>query len=1066
MKLRVLLRTTCFGSLAMAATPAFAQTTVSADSSTALATSKAGDVTIKNDVELSVASGAAITVDSNNKVTVSEDDDDDSDDEAGQITAGTGDGATGILIKPGVTTTVTNDGVITVLEDYDPVDDDANGVADGVLASASNRYGIWAEPGGTVTGTITNTGSITVEGLNSGGIVLDSTLDGSLVQQGTIYVAGDNSVGIRTADVTGDIILEGTTVVTGAGARALSVEGDVGGTIRIQGTVGHQTTFTYDDDDNTIALSRFDLRSGAAAVAIEANVAGGIIVAAPPSDDSTTDDDEDDDGVDDSDEGTGAITAYGNGPGMLIASDEAITIGALPSANGSYSLLVEGSINGIASYSQTDAYGLVIGGAGGTVSLPGGIGITGAVTATTSDSAATAILINSDAVVSSLYNSGTVSAQINSTGEGEAYGIRDLSGTLTTIENTGFISAVGSNTDIVRAIDLSSATADVTITQHLNAEDAETHADAEEDMDEGETDDTVYTAITGHIETGSGNDTLSVSAGQILGNTYFNDGNDTLLLSERAYYSGKVYFGNGFGTASLSDDSYFTGTIDFGGQAGSLTISDTATFYGTIGNGAAASIVVEGGEFGVSGVKSFEVGSLTVKQGGVLRAYIDGETKTSSLITAGTATFESGAIITATVSSLEDAEGSYVILSADSLVGTPTFDETTTEIPFIFDGSVSVANNALVLDIRRKLASELGLRSSSASAYDAILTAALEDDVLEQSFLDMMDGEAVQTQVAQMLPDHAGGLFDSVTRATRLAAQHVMDRDAIFDITEPGQMVAWAEPVVWRSNRRATGVNAYKTSGWGFSGGAEWLTDIGYVGGSVAWLGGKVTNNGGSGVIDTSQYDIGAFWRSARSGPLFGYARVGAARTNFSSERTVDLTASDTDYSYTSSADWGGWLFSGMGGVSYDITPTSRLKIRPKLGLEWFQLRENSYDESGGGDAINLYVAKRTSSSLSASSTVAFSYALKPASDSVPLSIELEGGRRSVLAGKLGVTKANFLDGDTFSITPEGIDDSWTAEIRLLGGGFDHTWKIGAGAEKTRNGSLNFSTRASFSIAF
>lgn len=1062
MKLRVLLSTTCFGSIALA-TPAFAQTTVTGESTTPLSTGTAGNVTIKNDAELIVATGAAVTVNSNNSVTVQEDDDDDTEDEPGQITAGGGNGATGILVQPGVTTTVSNAGVITVLEDYDPEDEDANGVADGAIASASDRFGIHVASGGTVSGTITNSGSITVEGLDSGGIVLDATLNGSLVQSGTIYVAGDNSVGIRTADVTGNIVLEGSTLVTGAGARALSVEGDVGGTIRIQGSVGHQLTFTYNDDGDTISLSRFDLRSGAAAVAIEGNVAGGIIVAVPPSDESTSDDDEDDDGVDDDEEGTGVVTSYGNGPAMLIGSDKDITIGTLSAASGGYSLLSEGTISGTASYSNTDAYGLVIGGAGGTVTMPGGIGVSGAVVATTYDSTATALLINQGATVGSLYNSGSISAQITSQGEGAAYAIRDLSGTLTTIENTGFISAVGSNTDIVRAIDLSGTTADVTITQHLNADDAETHAEAEED---GDDDTTVYTAISGHIETGSGNDTLDVSSGQILGNTYFNAGDDRLLLSGESYYAGKVYFGAGTGTALLSDTASFVGTMDFGSNAGTLTITDDAIFSGVIANGKRASVVVESGEFGVNGVSSFAVGSLTVKSGGVFRAYIDGENDTSSLVTADTATFESGSTVTATISSLEDAEGSYTILTAGTLTGTATFDDTDADIPFIFKGTLSTVDNSLILDIRRKAATELGLRSASASAYDAILTAAIEDDIVAQSFLDIDDAATLQTQVAQMLPDHAGGLFDAVTRSTRLVSQHVMDRDAMFDYTETGNMVVWGEPVAWRSNRKATGVNAYKTSGWGLSGGVEWLTGIGYVGGSFGWTGGKVTNNGGTSTIDTSQSDFGAFWRSAREVPLFGYARIGVSRISFSSERTVSLTASDTDYSYTSSADWGGWLFSGMGGVTYDLKAGPQFTIRPRLGLEWYQLRESSYDESGGGDAIDLYVDKRTSSALNGIGTLALSYAFAPPSDSKPLTIEFEGGRRQVLAGTLGATSAHFVDGDKFKITPDGLDDSWTGEFRVMGGGFDHSWKVAAGAEKTQNGSPNFSARASFSIAF
>ncbi len=423
--------------------------------------------------------------------------------------------------------------------------------------------------------------------------------------------------------------------------------------------------------------------------------------------------------------------------------------------------------------------------------------------------------------------------------------------------------------------------------------------------------------------------------------------------------------------------------------------------------------------------------------------------------------------MSATINSLEGAEGSYVILTAANIDGNPAFDDTTTQLPYIFAGSVSVEDNALTLDIRRKTADEVGLNGAGSSAYDAILTAAVEDDVIAQSFLDIMDGDTLQTQVAQMLPDHAGGLFDSATRASRLVAQHVMDRDSIFDVTEEGDTAAWLEPVVWRSNRDATGTSGYKTSGWGLSGGMEWRTGIGFVGGSYAWLSGTVDDNGGTASIDTTQHDLAAFWRTGGDGPLYAFARAGAARMSFSSTRALTVTANDTDYSYASAGDWKGWLFSGMGGVSYDIAASRQLMIQPKARLEWYRLKEGGYTESGGGDAVDLTVDARNSSSLSGTTSLAVSYAFAPRHrDYRPLTLEVEAGRRTVLSGKLGVTQANFADGDPFSITPDPLDDAWTGELRLLAGGWDYTWKLAAGAEKSPNSSVDYSARVSLSVAF
>ena len=64
MKLSTLLGSPCIVTLAVAAAPALADTTISKDSTTPLDTLSAGNILIKKDAELSVATGAAITVNS------------------------------------------------------------------------------------------------------------------------------------------------------------------------------------------------------------------------------------------------------------------------------------------------------------------------------------------------------------------------------------------------------------------------------------------------------------------------------------------------------------------------------------------------------------------------------------------------------------------------------------------------------------------------------------------------------------------------------------------------------------------------------------------------------------------------------------------------------------------------------------------------------------------------------------------------------------------------------------------------------------------------------------------
>ncbi|MCJ2180538.1 autotransporter outer membrane beta-barrel domain-containing protein [Novosphingobium album (ex Hu et al. 2023)] len=1038
--------------LALAAGPALADTTVSTDTTTALVTSSAGNVTMTEDGTITLDSGTAITVDTDAAV-----------DADGGIEMGDADGATGITVRSGTNSTITigEDATLYVLEDYVPDDDDGNSIADGAIASASNRYGVYV--GGDASGTILNEGIIKVEGLNSGGIVLDGTYTGNVTNTGTITVIGDYSTGISTQAIDGNLTVEGTVKAIGEGATGVAVNGDVTGTVTIQGTVTQAASYT-DDDGDTIYLSRAALRAGTAAVSISGNVDGGIYVAAPPADDDSSNDDEDGDGVDDSDEGTGAIVSYGNGPALQVGGTNDITIGAVDANVGTYSIAIEGSVAGNAYYSNTAAYGLVIGGEGGNVTLTDGIGVSGTVRATTYDSSATALLINEGSTVNYLYNSGSIAATISSPGEGSTTAIQDLSGTLTTIDNTGFITASGSSTDTRVALDLSANTTGVTINQYLNDDDAETSAEYLEDNDV-DVDPTVYTKITGNILLGSGDDTINASSGAIAGNTYFGDGNDTLNLSGDLAYTGDVYFGSGTGTATMAGTSSFTGTMDFAGEIGTLTLNDSATYSGDFANAGNLTVTVNGGTLTPADTSTVSFGTLYVASGGTLGVYVDGDESSTFNVT--NATLEDGASITATVSDLADAEGTYTVLTADSLDVEGSL-ASSVDLPFIFDGTVSSDANSIYLTIERKTASELGLTRAAASAWDAVYATAGNDDDLTSSLLQVEDTETLESQVGGLLPDHAGGVFSAVTSGDRLAARHISDDTTMFDISDVG---GWLEPVYWNTTRDAGDTAAYKVSGWGISMGAERRTSIGYVGVSYAWLQSSVTDNGGTGKLDLGQHDFGLFWRTAK-GPFMAWARLGGAHVSIDSARTFTGTIDDTDFTYEADGKWSGWLLSGLAGASYRYQASRRFSLKPKVELEQMWLKEKGYEETADSDAIALTVASRTSKALTATPTVTAAYSLGTVSpDWRPLTFQLEAGRREVLSGNLGSTTAYFNGGDSydagesFTITPDSLKGAWIGEASVLAGGYDFTWKLTTRVERTSD-STDVSARASLSVAF
>ena len=1031
---------------------ALADTTVSTSTTTPLKTSAAGNVSVASGGTITLATGGtAVTVDSNSTATLAS---------GGTIANTSGkDGDSGITINPSRTTTVTNGGTINVTETFTPADADSNGIADGPIASASNRYGILVGSGATTTATITNTGTIAVDGLNSGGIVAKSDLVGNVSNSGTIKVIGDDSVGIGTKAVSGNVTVEGTVAVVGAGAQGVVLGGDVGGTFRIQGAISQSSSYTT-DSGTTQTLSRTALRTGKAAVEVTGNVAGGILLDAAPYDLDSTKTDEDGDGVADALEATGTIASVGNSPALLVGGTNAIAIGKIKGRDGEFSLAIDGSITASSVYSNTDAYGVVIGGQGGTVTMANGIGVSGSIAATTVDETAVALLINQGATVPKLSNSGSIKAAISSPGEGAAYAVHDKSGTLTAIDNTGTISATGSTGDDLRAIDLTANTSGVTIRQYLNDIDKKAQATEQAASGYNPLNPVIYASIVGNIHTGSGNDVLDVATGRIVGNSFLGAGDDIVRLSGDSGYVGNISFGAGQATLSLADKAFLLGNVDLAGNLGTLTLGGTSTFLGTLGNAANLDVVVNGGKFGASSAATLKFDSLTVNSGGALNVYIDGATGTSSLVEVNSATFATGSKVTATIISLAKAEGSYTILKAGNLEGSPVFDATSTVLPVLFNGEIDVVGETLVLDVSRKTAAQLGLSSPLAGAYDAIYAQATAQSALGSSLLEADDVADLTGQFSQLLPDYAGGVFDFVTRSGRIASRHLMDDSSMFEISNVG---GWFEPIWFRGSKDETGTAGFKVKGWGLSGGLERVTGIGNVGLSFLYTKGDI-RTGDFQKTDASNYELGAFWRTA-SGPFYAFAKASVGRVSLDSTRTFTGAVSGTTLSYSANGQWKGWSYGGQGGASYKLDLSSNLALKPMAKLDYYRLSENGFTESGS-EQIALTVAKRTSDALTGTGSMTASWSAgEVTEDARPLTLELEGGYRARLAGKLGATSANFEDGSQFRLTPDALKSGWTAEARVLGGGMDFTWQL-AGAAEQIQGSVDYSARASLSVAF
>jgi hypothetical protein len=1047
--------------LLLSSTSALAATTINGSTTAPLKTSTAGDVTVADGGTITVSGVPAVTVDSNNNVTIS------SGSTGGSLVGSNANNSGGILVNAGLTSTISNAGKISAPENYTVGVITGTTTAAGPIANTTGRYGIWVNGAGS--GTITNTGSIIVKGLGpsasnpngvAAGILVSGPYSGSITNAGTISVTGDNSAGVSVQSVTGGLAVGGTVTAVGQGAQDVIAAGDIGGPLTLQGTISQGTSYTT-DSATTQTLSAAALSTGKAAIEVDGNVLGGILVYAPCS--ATTVNNVASCTSSNATTTTGAITSAGNSPALQIGGANNIVIGAnAPSINGnSYSLVVDGSVTATAGFGSTNAYGLVVGGKGGTVSLPGGIGVTGTVAATAVDSTATAILINTGSTVPSLINSGTIKATLSQAGGTAAYGIRDLSGSLTSITNNGAISATAGVTSV--AVDLSANTTGVTYTQALNA--YQTQQQIQEKAASTYTYATrvIYNSTTGDILTGTGNDTIAIQSGTVTGNAYLGGGSDTVALSGDATWAGNITFGTGTGSITMAGTSLWTGALYAADMPTSLVIGGSAKFAALgISGGSLLDVTVNsGGTFGASSSATMNVRSLTINSGGEFSAFVDGTNGVSSLVQAQTATFQSGTKVAAVVSSLSNAQGTYKILSAGTLVGNPSFDATTTDLPVLFKGSVTEQGNDLYLTLARKTAAELGLTSSQAAAYDAIYANALVNSDISNSLLQVADVPTLQAQMNTMLPDHAGGTFDFVSRGNDLVTRHLVDDSSIYHISDVG---AWLEPLYFQDNKTETGTAPYKVDGYGVSFGLERRFGANRAGLTFAWIGGKI-NDGSWDNISANSYQFGAYWRLSK-GPIYAFAKAWGEKVSFDSVRTFTGAVNSVALTYVSNGHWSGWAYGGDAGASYKFMVNPRFNLKPMVEFDYTKLDEDSYVETGS-TATDLSVASRHSDSLAAVTTVTAGYVFgEQTPDDRPLTLEFEGGWRSMLAGSLGNTTASFNGGNLFTIVPDELRGGWLTELRLLFGGMDYTWKFTARANEAQaGGKPDLAALISFSLA-
>jgi hypothetical protein len=740
--------------LCFAAGVARAETAISTTVTTPIATATAAsgardDIRITSTGVVKPAGGTAVTLNSNNSVNIE-----------GQVSITDANNATGLAILGGNTGEVKVSGGITVDESVEAKDTDNDGDIDGPFAIGSGRYGIRLTGAQPFHGSITRTaGAIAIEGNDSAGISLEAALEGALRSAGSITVVGDRSFGIHAVSTVGGAVnLTGAISVLGKDAVGVALDDNVGGRLVLDHTVtatGYRYTTRPADADAAVAkLDADDLLQGGPAVRIRGDVAGGVLVDAPPADLDPKDPDEDKDGVPDAQETTGTLSVYGAAPALLVGSDgRAVHLGVVGTGTDAYGLVVKGIVQSNGVYDGIASTAVQLGGLGGAVNIDNGVRITGNVIAQAAKADATALRLGTGVNAPALVNAGVIKAQAAAVDAVNVRAVRiDAGASVASLDNTGAITATigGTKGSATAVLDAAGSLRSITNTNQIRA--AITPA-------------TAGAAVTGQAIA------LDLRA-NTAGVTVRQTANAVTTITPAIV--GDVLFGSGAARLELLAGT-LDGAVAFGSGADALKIDNGAKLTGALtdaGGGLAVDIVK--GRLTATNAQTVALSSLNLGSAAELVMSLDPAAGAATRFdVSGAATIASGSKIGLRFASKLTGPASFTLIKAGSLTSGGLDQSLLGSTPWLYKSALRVdaAQNSVIADVRRRTAAEAGLTRAEASAYDAVFANFDRDATVRDALLGKTDEKGFAGLYDQLLPDHAGGLFQAMAQAATAAGR-------------------------------------------------------------------------------------------------------------------------------------------------------------------------------------------------------------------------------------------------------------------------------------------------------
>jgi len=545
------------------------------------------------------------------------------------------------------------------------------------------------------------------------------------------------------------------------------------------------------------------------------------------------------------------------------------------------------------------------------------------------DVLATAIDIEASAELSSITNSGAITAILIGR-QGTAYAIRDQSGTLISLTNTGSIGALATPSD-------ASSDTDFTLVALDASQNVDGFTFVQNRAEDTNLDDTITPAdpnTVGDIRLGSGDDSVTLTAGNLFGDVDFGDGNDTLTLSGNSTARG-AFVNQGGLDISVTDGSTLALTAAGNTAVTTAAFDETSTFS----------------------------------------PVLDGENGTAStLVASGDITFDSGATIVPTLTNVVGINSAEFLIAqaGGALTVADLATLSAAESPFLFDTNFAVNGNDLIITLDLRSADELGLDQVQSLAFDPTVQALRSNTELGDAFSNITTQSEFNAAYNQILPEFSAAarqfVLANVDGATGAVANHLESVRRSPD--KPGG--AWLQEFAYFADRDLAGLSEqYRGSGFGFTAGLDRaIGPFHAVGVNLGFASTEIEDVVGiDEPLDVLTIQGGAYAGWA-SGKLGVEAYAGGGYNDFEQNRRVRINT----FSGEAQGDWSGTHINGSIRAGYDLELNDKFWFRPTVSLDYLRLSEKAYTETGDS-GVALEVDSRTSTTGSA--TAMFNFGAK-----------------------------------------------------------------------------------------